>query len=63
MIDNIRSTLRDARDALDRLICNDRQLQNIVEAAAILSQSLLNKGRVFACGNGGVGADRKLTHL
>lgn len=53
MIDNIRSTLRDARDALDRLICNDRQLQNIVEAAAILSQSLLNKGRVFACGNGG----------
>lgn len=53
MIDHIRSTLLEAKSALDSLIGDDVQLQNIAAAADMLAQSLSGKGRVFSCGNGG----------
>lgn len=53
MIDNIRSTLLEAKKALDSLIGDDVQLQNIAAAAVMLARSLSATGRVFSCGNGG----------
>lgn len=53
MIDDIRSTLLDAKSALDSLIGDDAQLQNIATGAGMLARALSATGRVFSCGNGG----------
>jgi D-sedoheptulose 7-phosphate isomerase len=53
MIEHIRDTLNQAKTALDHLYNNAQQLQNIVDAAAILTASLRERGRILTCGNGG----------
>lgn len=53
MIDHIRANLVEARDALDRLINDDRQLANIGSGAGILVDALRAGNRVISCGNGG----------
>lgn len=53
MIEHIRDTLNQAKTALDNLYNNAQQLQNIANAAAILTASLRERGRILTCGNGG----------
>jgi D-sedoheptulose 7-phosphate isomerase len=53
MIDYIENNLMEARDALDALINNKVQLENIGSGARILIDSLRAGGRVISCGNGG----------
>ncbi len=53
MIDYIKGNLTEARDALDRLINENTQLDNIARAADILVDTLRSGGRVISCGNGG----------
>lgn len=49
----IESSLREARSALDQLLANPSALDTIERGAALLVDVFENKGRVFACGNGG----------
>ncbi|MCD2516738.1 SIS domain-containing protein [Massilia sp. G4R7] len=53
MIDYIKGNLIEARNALDRLINEDAQLDNIARAADLLVDTLRGGGRVISCGNGG----------
>jgi D-sedoheptulose 7-phosphate isomerase len=53
MIAYIKSSLKEARDALDGLLADGATLAKIESAADILIETFKNKGRVFSCGNGG----------
>ena len=53
MIENIKASLEDARDALAGLLANEATLLNIESAAEILIEAFENERRVFSCGNGG----------
>ena len=53
MIDNIKASLQDAQNALDKLLLNDATLLQIEAAAKILIATFANGRRVFSCGNGG----------
>ena len=52
-IERIRSTLLEARAALDGLLRNDSALTRIEQAAHLMSETLETRGRIFSCGNGG----------
>lgn len=50
---NIESSLREASTALDTLLQNQPALTAIENAASLLVNVFEQKGRVYACGNGG----------
>ena len=49
----VRDTLREAREALDRLIANPAAVAAIEAAGRLLCTSFRSGGRAFSCGNGG----------
>ena len=53
MIKHIRSSLLEARAALDCLLANEAALSRIEQAARVLLATFRARGRVYACGNGG----------
>lgn len=53
MKEHIRSSLSEAQTALENLLANDEQLNNIESAASTLVQALQNGNTIFSCGNGG----------
>ena len=53
MKQNIESSLREAGAALDALLDNQPALVAIEKAASLLVDVFEQKGRVYACGNGG----------
>lgn len=57
MKDHIRSSLLEARTALDNLLANDEALARVERAAATLINTFRARGRVYACGNGGSMSD------
>lgn len=50
---NITENLREAAACLDRLIDNSEAIDAISEAAQLLTNCLVEKGKVLSCGNGG----------
>jgi D-sedoheptulose 7-phosphate isomerase len=55
--DHIRSSLLEAKTALDTLLLNQAVLANIERAARLLVDTFRQRGRVYACGNGGSMSD------
>ncbi len=53
MIENIKASLQDARNAVDELLSNEATLLRIESAARILIAAFEKGRRVYACGNGG----------
>lgn len=53
MIEEIRYSLQDAQNSLNRLISNEAVLIEIESAAKIIIDSLQSGNRLFSCGNGG----------
>jgi D-sedoheptulose 7-phosphate isomerase len=53
MMKTIRSSLEEARTALDVLLANEETLNQIAAAGAQIAETLENGGRIFSCGNGG----------
>lgn len=53
MMELIQATLNEAKLALENLLSDTRQLDNIAHAAELLTASLRTNGRVISCGNGG----------
>jgi len=53
MIKNIKASLQDAQNALERLLSNEAVLLQIEAAAKILITTFESGRRVFSCGNGG----------
>ena len=53
MIEHIKSSLREAKDALEGLLSDKATLGKIKSAADMLIDTFKNGGRVFSCGNGG----------
>jgi D-sedoheptulose 7-phosphate isomerase len=51
--DVVRSTLAEARDALEALLANEATLAEIARAGELLAQTFVAGGKVYACGNGG----------
>ena len=52
-VENIRSTLLEARAALDALLADAGALANIDEASRLMIRALEGGGRILSCGNGG----------
>lgn len=52
-ITHIIGALKDARVGLDALIHNEKTVGAIESAANLMCDSLVAKGRIFSCGNGG----------
>ena len=57
MKDHIRSSLTEARAALDDLLANEKTLAEIARAATLLIETFRAKSRVYSCGNGGSMSD------
>jgi len=55
--DHIRSSLLEAKTALDTLLLNQAALANIERAARLLVDTFHQRGRVYSCGNGGSMSD------
>jgi D-sedoheptulose 7-phosphate isomerase len=55
--DHIRSSLLEAKAALDNLLANDAALARIEAAARLLVDTFRQGGRVYSCGNGGSMSD------
>jgi D-sedoheptulose 7-phosphate isomerase len=55
--DHIRSSLLEARTALDTLLLNQAALANIEAAARLLVDAFRQRGRAYSCGNGGSMSD------
>jgi D-sedoheptulose 7-phosphate isomerase len=55
--DHIRSSLLEAKVALDNLLANEDALARIERAAALLIETFRARCRVYACGNGGSMSD------
>ncbi|MCH2190959.1 MAG: SIS domain-containing protein [Gammaproteobacteria bacterium] len=53
MKEHIRGSLKEAQSALENLLANERQLNNIETAATLLVEALENGKTIFSCGNGG----------
>ena len=53
MIENIKSSLKEAQDALEGLLADEGTLEKVKSAADILIETFKKGGRVFSCGNGG----------
>ena len=52
-LDVVQVNLKQAQQALEQLLASPQTLERITAAAALLSNSIENGGRVFSCGNGG----------
>ncbi|HKO66744.1 MAG TPA: D-sedoheptulose 7-phosphate isomerase [Burkholderiaceae bacterium] len=52
-IGSVRTTLSEAREALQALIGNEAMLQRIADAGKLLADAFAAGGRAFSCGNGG----------
>jgi len=52
-ITHITHALRQAHDALTRLLEDAPTLHNVADAGALIAASLRNGGRIYSCGNGG----------
>jgi D-sedoheptulose 7-phosphate isomerase len=52
-MDYIRSSLEEARQALETLLGNQETLKRIRKAADLLIETFQKGGRLFSCGNGG----------
>lgn len=50
---NVLAALNDARDALDALISNEKTIEAVVAAAALMADAVEGDGKVMSCGNGG----------
>ena len=57
MKDHIRSSLIEAKAALDSLLANAVTLANIERAATLLVDTFRSRARVYSCGNGGSMSD------
>jgi D-sedoheptulose 7-phosphate isomerase len=55
--DHIRSSLLEAKTALDALLANETALARIEAAARLLVGTFRQRGRVYSCGNGGSMSD------
>lgn len=53
MIAMIKTSLKEAQSALNRLLSDEKALSDIAKAAEILIKTFESEGRVFSCGNGG----------
>jgi D-sedoheptulose 7-phosphate isomerase len=53
MIEHIKSSLGEAKKALEGLLSEEATLGKIKSAAQMLIETFKNGGRVFSCGNGG----------
>jgi D-sedoheptulose 7-phosphate isomerase len=53
MIELIKSSLKEAREALEGLLSDEATIGKIKSAADMLIETFQKKGRVFSCGNGG----------
>lgn len=49
----VRTTLQEARSALDALLANEAMLGEIERAGALLADTFAAGGKVYSCGNGG----------
>jgi D-sedoheptulose 7-phosphate isomerase len=52
-VDAVRSTLVEARDALEALLANGPMLAEIARAGELLAATFAAGGKVYSCGNGG----------
>ncbi len=57
MKDHIRSSLLEAKAALDNLLANEGTLAGIESAARLLVDTFRRRARVYSCGNGGSMSD------
>lgn len=53
MLETVRHSLTEARDALDALLNDQSTLAKISAAGTLLGASFANGGKAFSCGNGG----------
>lgn len=53
MIEQIRNNLIEARSALDSFVQDERNLDNVADAAKLLVATFRQSGKAFSCGNGG----------
>ena len=53
----IKDELLEAEKVLQAFLSNDKNLQNIEDAASLLADSFKNEGKVLSCGNGGSHCD------
>jgi D-sedoheptulose 7-phosphate isomerase len=53
MIETIKTSLKEARSALDRLLSDQATLSHIESAGKMLIETFESGGHVFSCGNGG----------
>ncbi|OCG10118.1 MULTISPECIES: D-sedoheptulose 7-phosphate isomerase [unclassified Gilliamella] len=56
-IDNIRNELNQAIDVLTNFVSDDKNLQQIQQAAILIANSFKQGGKVLSCGNGGSHCD------
>jgi D-sedoheptulose 7-phosphate isomerase len=56
-IDNIRNELNQAIDVLTNFVSDDKNLQQIQQAAILIADSFKQGGKVLSCGNGGSHCD------
>ncbi len=52
-LDVVQVNLKQAQQALEQLLASPQTLERITAAAALISTSIENGGRIFSCGNGG----------
>ena len=57
LLQHIKSSLFEARRALDDLLGNERTIEEIGKAVRVLLATFERQGRVYACGNGGSMSD------
>ena len=46
-------SLSEAKQGLDNLLSNEKNIESISNASKIMLASLINGGTIFSCGNGG----------
>ena len=52
-VEVVRTTLAEARGALDALLANEAMLAEVARAGAMLARTFAAGGKVYSCGNGG----------
>lgn len=53
MLEHIKASLTDAKQALDTFLADEAGLQRVERAANVLLAAFNGEGRIFTCGNGG----------
>ncbi|MGC9341574.1 MAG: D-sedoheptulose 7-phosphate isomerase [Bacteroidales bacterium] len=56
-MDKIKKSLNEARDLLEKMISDEAFIDSISRAATLISDSIIKKGKVISCGNGGSMSD------